>query len=194
MDKFYAYMDRMKFIKRWQLMRSTRDENIMEHSQSVAMLTHGLCCIENAVFGGGVNAEKAVLFAVYHEASEVMTGDLPTPIKYFNSGIHGESEKLEDRAVGKLASTLPEELKAEIAPYLASNKTCIEYKFMKAADKLSAYLKCLEELRSGNNEFLLAEKTIKESLYGLNMRAVNYFMGHFIPAFSLTLDELEGLS
>ena len=161
MDKFYAYMDRMKFIKRWQLMRSTRDENIMEHSQSVAMLTHGLCCIENAVFGGGVNAEKAVLFAVYHEASEVMTGDLPTPIKYFNSGIHGEYEKLEDRAVGKLASTLPEELKAEIAPYLAADKNCIEYKFMKAADKLSAYLKCLEELRRATTNLYLRKRRLK---------------------------------
>ena len=193
MEKFYAYMDRMKFIKRWQLMRSTREENIMEHSQSVAMLTHGLCCIENAVFGGNVNAERAVLFAVYHEASEVMTGDMPTPIKYFNSSIHGEYEKLEDRAVGKLAATLPEELKPEIAPYLAADKSCTEYKFMKAADKLSAYLKCLEELRSGNNEFVQAEKTIRESLSALKMRAVDYFMEHFVPAFSLTLDELEGL-
>lgn len=186
-------MDRMKFIRRWQLMRCTREENIMEHSQSVAMLTHGLCCIENAVFGGSVNAEKAVLFAVYHEAGEVMTGDMPTPIKYFNSSIHGEYEKLEDRAVGKLASTLPEELKAEIAPFLAADKTCAEYRFMKAADKLSAYLKCLEELRSGNNEFVRAEKTIRESLANLRMRSVDYFMETFVPAFSLTLDELEGL-
>ena len=193
MEKFYAYMDRMKFIKRWQLMRSTREENIMEHSQSVAMLTHGLCSIENAVFGGTVSAERAVLFAVYHEASEVMTGDMPTPIKYFNSSIHGEYEKLADRGVGKLAETLPAEMKAEIAPYLAADKTCIEYKFMKAADKLSAYLKCLEELRSGNNEFVQAEKTIKKALCDLHMRSVDYFMEHFVPAFSLTLDELEGL-
>lgn len=193
MEKFYAYMDRMKFIKRWQLMRCTRDENIMEHSQSVAMLTHGLCCIENAVFGGNVNAEHAVLFAVYHEASEVMTGDMPTPIKYFNSNIHGEYEKLEDRAVNKIAATLPEELKMEISPYLAADKNCTEYKFMKAADRLSAYLKCLEELRFGNNEFVQAEKSIKEALKNLHMRAVDYFMEHFVPAFALTLDELEGL-
>lgn len=193
MEKFYAYMDRMKFIKRWQLMRSTREENIMEHSQSVALLTHGLCCIENAVFGGNVNAERAVLIAIYHEAGEVMTGDLPTPIKYFNSSIHGEYEKLEDRAVCKLASTLPEELKMEISPYLAADKKSTEYKFMKAADKLSAYLKCLEELRSGNNEFVQAEKTIKEALKNLKMRSVDYFLERFVPAFSLTLDELEGL-
>ncbi len=193
MEKFYAYMDRMKFIKRWQLMRSTREENIMEHSQSVAMLTHALCCIEKAVFGGDVDAEKAVLYAMYHEASEVMTGDLPTPIKYFNNAIHGEYEKLEDRAVEKLSQTLPEELKGELLPYLKADKSDKEYKFMKAADKLSAYLKCLEELRSCNNEFVQAEKTIGKSLKDLKMRSVDYFMEHFVPAFSLTLDEMEGL-
>ena len=184
MDKFFAYMDRMKFIKRWQLMRSTREENIMEHSHSVAMLTHALCVIENEIYGGNVNAERAVLYALYHEASEVMTGDLPTPIKYFNSAIHGEYEKLEILAVEKIASTLPADMVPSFMPVLLPDKTSEEYKFVKAADKLSAYLKCLEELRSGNNEFVQAEK---------KMRALDYFFEHFIPAFSLTLDELEGL-
>ncbi len=193
MDKFYAYMDRMKFIKRWQLMRSVRDENIMEHSQSVAMLTHALCTIERTVFGGTVDSEKAVLYAVYHEASEVMTGDLPTPIKYFNNNIHGEYEKLETLAVEKLADTLPEPVRGELLPYLCADKQSEEYRFMKAADKLSAYLKCLEELRSGNEEFKKAEKTIREALNGMKMPAVDYFFEHFIQAFSLTLDELEGL-
>lgn len=193
MEKFYAYTDRMKFIKRWQLMRSTRDENIMEHSQSVAMLTHALAAIENGVFGGTVNAEKAVLYAVYHEISEVMTGDLPTPVKYFNQSIHGEYAKLEDLAVQKLEGELPLEMREELNPYLYPDKKSKEYQFMKAADKLSAYLKCLEELRSGNNEFLQAEKTIGGDLRKLGMRAVDYFFEHFIPAFSLTLDELEGL-
>ncbi len=193
MENFYAYMDRMKFIKRWQLMRSVRDENIMEHSQSVAMLTHALCLIENQVYGGAVNAEKAVLYAIYHEVSEVMTGDLPTPVKYFNNSIHGEYEKLELLAVDKIANTLPEELRGALRPYLCADKQSEEYRYMKAADKLSAYLKCLEELRSGNEEFKKAEKTIKDSLSRLSMRAVDYFFEHFIPAFSLTLDELEGL-
>ncbi len=193
MEKFYAYLDRMKFIKRWQLMRSTREENIMEHSQSVAMLTHALVVIENEVYGGAVNAEKAVLYALYHEVSEVMTGDLPTPVKYFNAQIHGEYAKLEDLAVEKIAATLPCEMKKGLYPYLQADRESAEYAFVKAADKLSAYLKCLEELRSGNLEFSQAEKSLKGALTAMKMRAVEYFFEHFIPAFSLTLDELEGL-
>lgn len=193
MDKFYAYLDRMKFIKRWQLMRSTREENIMEHSHSVAVLTHALCAVENGVFGGSVDSSKAVLYALYHEVSEVMTGDLPTPVKYFNNSIHGEYAKLEELAVEKIAGTLPEEMKGEIYPFLQADKTAPEYKFVKAADKLSAYIKCLEELRSGNNEFVRAEKTLGKALADMKMRSVDYFFEHFIPAFSLTLDELEGL-
>lgn len=193
MEQFYAYLDRMKFIKRWQLMRSVRDENIMEHSHSVAVLTHALVCIENGVFGGHIDAEKAVFYALYHEVSEVMTGDLPTPVKYFNNSIHGEYEKLEKLAVEKIADTLPPELKKELYPYLQAEKLSDEYRFVKAADKLSAYIKCLEELRSGNREFAQAERTLHESLEHMELRAVAYFFEHFIPAFSLSLDELEGL-
>ncbi len=193
MEKFYAYMDRMKFIKRWQLMRSVREENIMEHSHSVAVLTHALCAIEKNVFGGSVNTERAVFYALYHEVSEVMTGDMPTPVKYFNNSIHGEYEKLEQLAVEKIADTLPEEMKGELYPYLQADKDSPEYRFVKAADKLSAYIKCLEELRSGNNEFVQAEKAIGNALRDMKMRAVDYFFECFIPAFSLTLDALEGL-
>lgn len=193
MEQFYAYLDRMKFIKRWQLMRSVRDENIMEHSHSVAVLTHALVCIENGVFGGHIDAEKAVFYALYHEVSEVMTGDLPTPVKYFNNSIHGEYEKLEKLAVEKIADTLPPELKKELYPYLQAEKHSDEYRFVKAADKLSAYIKCLEELRSGNREFAQAERTLHGSLEHMELRAVTYFFEHFIPAFSLSLDELEGL-
>ena len=190
MDKFYAYLDRMKFIKRWQLMRSTRDENIMEHSHQVAVLTHALCLIENEVYGGSVNTEGAVFCALYHEVSEVMTGDMPTPVKYFNGQLHGEYEKVERLAVEKIAATLPEPLRSAMRPYLQPEKNTKEYAFVKAADKLSAYLKCLEELRSGNSEFVQAEKTIKTALTEKHMRAVDYFFEHFIPAFSLTLDEM----
>lgn len=193
MDKFYAYTDRMKFIKRWQLMRSVREENIMEHSHSVAMLTHALAAIENGVYGGRIDAEKAVFYALYHEVSEVMTGDMPTPVKYFNNSIHGEYEKLERLAVDKIADTLPPELKGQLYPYLQADKSSEEYKYVKAADKLSAYIKCLEELRSGNNEFVQAEKSVGKALRDMKLRAVDYFFEHFIPAFSLTLDELEGL-
>ncbi len=193
MEKFYAYLDRMKFIKRWQLMRSTREENIMEHSHQVAFLTHALCLIETEVFGGSVDTSSAILYALYHEVSEVMTGDMPTPIKYFNGQLHGEYEKVERLAVDRIAANLPEPLKGALYPYLQADKSTKEYAFVKAADKLSAYLKCLEELRSGNTEFTQAEKTTKAALLGKNMRAVDYFFEHFIPAFSLTLDELETL-
>ena len=190
MEKFYAYLDRMKFIRRWQLMRSTRDENIMEHSHQVAVLTHALVSIENDVYGGHVDVGKAVLYALYHEVSEVMTGDMPTPVKYFNGQLHGEYAKVEQLAVDKIAATLPDELKGSVYPYLQADKASEEYAFVKAADKLSAYLKCLEELRSGNSEFVQAEKTIGKALREKKMRAVDYFFEHFIPAFSLTLDEL----
>ena len=193
MYNFYAFMDRMKYIKRWSLMRSVREENIMEHSQQVAMLAHALAIINNKVFGGRVDADKCVLYAVYHECSEVMTGDLPTPIKYFNNSIHGAYKQLEDRACDKLLSTLPDEIRGEIEKSVKPDTTSLEYKFMKAADRLAAYVKCLEELRSGNNEFVKAEKSIKEDLLSRNMPEVNYFFEHFIPSFNLTLDELEGI-
>ncbi len=193
MEKFYAYLDRMKFIKRWQLMRCTREENIMEHSQSVALLTHALVNIQNELFGGHLNVEKAVLYALYHEVSEVMTGDLPTPVKYFNAQIHGEYAKLEHLAVEKIADTLPKELKGGLYPFMQADKESEEYRFVKVADKLSAYIKCLEELRSGNSEFVQAEKSLGNALRDMTLPAVDYFFEHFIPAFSLTLDELEGL-
>ena len=189
---FYAFMDRMKYIKRWQLMRSVRSENIMEHSEQVAMLAHALAVINNKVFKGKADAEKCVLYAVYHECSEVMTGDMPTPIKYFNNSIHGAYKQLEERACDKLLLTLPEEVRGEIEKSVKPDETSLEYSLMKAADRLAAYVKCLEELRSGNNEFVKAEKSIKEDLLSRKMPEVNYFFEHFIPSFSLTLDELEG--
>ena len=191
MEKFYAYLDRMKYIKRWQLMRSTREENIMEHSQQVAVLTHALCLIETRVFGGAVDTERAVFTALYHEVSEVITGDMPTPVKYLNGQLRGEYAKAEEGALEKIAATLDEPLRGALAPYLFAERTSPEYAFVKAADKLSAYLKCLEELRSGNTEFVQAERTIRAALREMNMRAVEYFFERYIPAFSLTLDELS---
>lgn len=190
---FYAFMDRMKYIKRWQLMRSVSDENIMEHSQQVAMLTHALAVISNKVYGGNVNAGKAVLYAVYHECSEVLTGDMPTPIKYYNNSIQGAYKDLEEKACDKLLKTLPEELRGEFALSVKPDTACKEYALMKAADRLSAYIKCLEELRCGNKEFLKAEKSIKKDLLSRNLPEVNYFFENFIKSFSLTLDELEGI-
>lgn len=190
---FYAYIDRMKYIRRWQLMRSQRDENIMEHSQSVAMLAHALAVIRNKVFGGNVNVEKTVLYAMYHEISEVLTGDLPTPIKYYNRTIHNAYKDLERSAAEKMADMLPEELKGELSPCILADEESEEYQLVKAADRLSAYIKCLEELRSSNGEFEKAKKSIEDDLHARSMPEVEYFFEHFVPSFSLTLDELEGL-
>ena len=188
---FYAYMDRMKYIKRWQLMRSTRKENIMEHSQSVAVLAHALATIRNDVFGGKVDVLKTVLYAMYHEVSEVMTGDLPTPIKYYNRDIHGAYKELEKSACERIVATLPEEMKGGIEPYVLADENSEEYGLVKAADRLAAYIKCLEELRSGNGEFSKAKKSIEDDLHSRNMPEVEYFFKNFIPSFELTLDELE---
>ena len=188
---FFAFADRMKYIKRWLLMRSVREENIMEHSQQVAMFAHALAVIKNRIYGGNVNAEKAVLYAVYHECAEVMTGDLPTPIKYFDNSIRGAYKNLEEKASLKLLSMLPKELEGDFAASIIPDAQSEEYAIMKAADRLAAYVKCLEELRCGNNEFAKAKKSIEDDLHSRNMPEVEYFFKNFIESFSLTLDELD---
>lgn len=184
-------MDRMKYIKRWSLMRSVREENIMEHSQQVTMIAHALAIINNKVYGGTANPEKCVLLALYHECGEVITGDLPTPIKYFNNNIQGAYKNLEKGACDKLLTTLPPELSSELAAYIAPDTDCYEYKIMKAADRLSAYIKCLEEQRCGNSEFVQAQKSIYEDLTSRNMPEIDYFLENFIESFNKTLDELQ---
>lgn len=190
---FYAFLDRMKYIRRWALMRSSQEENIMEHSQQVAMFAHALAVIDTDVFKNSSDILKTVLFALYHESSEVMTGDLPTPIKYYNPAIRGAYRQIEDCATDKLLSMLPEELQGGIAPYVKSDGDSYEYKLVKAADKLSAYVKCLEELKAGNAEFKKAKESIERELKEKKMPCVDYFMEKFIPGFSLTLDEMEAL-
>jgi 5'-deoxynucleotidase len=190
---FYAYMERMKYIKRWQLMRSVREENIMEHSQSVALFSHALVTIHNEVFGGKADVLKTVLYAMYHETAEVMTGDLPTPIKYYNRSIQGAYKELERNAAEKIVNTLPEAIRGEIAPFVLADEDSAEYRLVKAADRLAAYVKCLEELRSGNGEFAKAKKSIEEDLHSRNMPEIEYFFQHFIPSLKLTLDDLESL-
>ena len=190
---FYAYLDRMKYIKRWQLMRSVREENIMEHSQSVAVIAHALAVIRNKKFNGNVDVAKTVLYAMYHETSEVMTGDLPTPIKYYNRSIHGAYKELEHSACEKITNMLPKEMQEEISPYILADEDSEEYSLVKAADRLAAYVKCLEEMRLGNKEFSKAKKSIEEDLHSRSIPEVEYFFKHFVPSFNVTLDELEGL-
>ena len=193
MSNFYAFLDRMKYIRRWSLMRSSRDENIMEHSQQVALFAHALAVIDTEICGNAPDISKTVLYALYHETSEVMTGDLPTPIKYFNNEIHGAYKQLEDRACDKLLDLLPAQMRGGIAPFVKADADSYEYKLVKAADKLSAYVKCLEERKSGNDEFIKAEETIEADLRSRGLPCLDYFMEQFIPAFSLTLDEMEEL-
>lgn len=191
MHGFFAFMNRMKYIKRWSLMRSTTGENIMEHSQQVSMLAHALAVINNVVYGGSANPERAACYAMYHEASEVVTGDLPTPIKYYNKELTEAYKELEAIATERLNNMLTEELKPAYAPYLSPDKDSIEYKLVKIADKLAAYLKCVEEIRCGNKEFVKAEKTIKATLKSIKSPELDYFMTNFTPAFTLSLDELD---
>ena len=191
MFKFFAFINRMKFIKRWSLMRSVREENIMEHSQQVAIIAHALALIKNKIYGGAVDVNKVVLLAQYHEVSEVITGDLPTPIKYFNPEIKTAYKDLEKNASERLIGMLPEELKDEYKVYILPNEDTEEYKLVKCADRLAAYLKCVEEVRAGNSEFKKAKSSIGSELKSLKREEVDYYLKHFAPAYDLTLDELD---
>jgi 5'-deoxynucleotidase len=192
MSHFFAYLARMKFIQRWGLMRNTRPENIQEHSLQVAMIAHGLAIIKNKLFNGQVNLERVVVLALYHDVSEVITGDLATPIKNFNPKIKTAYNEIEIVARRKLFRMLPDSLKPEYEPFFFPTEADHEYwTLVKAADKICAYLKCIEELKAGNQEFAKAERAIKADIDQLTLPEVAYFMANFVPSFSLTLDELN---
>lgn len=191
MSHFFAYMARMKFIERWGLMRNTDTENIMEHSLQVAMIAHALAIIKNTKFGGGVNPERAATLALFHDASEVITGDLATPIKYFNPQIKTAYRDIEVVAKEKLVGMLPEEVRGSYqALFFPNGSDEAPWELVRAADKICAYLKCLEELKVGNGEFVQAEKAIGAELGKLELPEARYFLETYIPSFSLTLDEL----
>ena len=172
-------------------MRSIREENIMEHSQQVAVIAHALALIDNKMFDGKVDVSKVVLLAQYHEVGEVITGDLPTPIKYFNPEIKSAYKDLEKNACEKILGMLPAELKEEYSEYVMPDETSYEYKLVKCADRLSAYLKCVEEVKAGNSEFKKAKNTIGNELKKSGVPEVEYYLKEFAPAYELTLDELE---
>lgn len=190
---FFAYMSRMKLIRRWGLMKAFNDENIAEHSLQVAHLAHALALIKNKKFGGDVNADKITTIAVYHETSEVLTGDLPTPIKYYNADIRKSYKDIEHSSNQKLISMLPEEFREEYAEIIEIDPNSYEYKIVKAADKMAAYIKAVEEVQCGNKEFAMAEKTLKKELasYTLDMPEVKWFCDAYLHTFSKTLDELD---
>ena len=189
--RFFALISRMRYIGRWGLMRNTFEENIQEHSHQVAVLAHALAVIRNRCFGGCVDEGAVAVAALYHDAPEILTGDLPTPIKYYNPQIRDSYKQVEYVAEDKLLRMLPRELQGDYEEVLRPSDEQVQ-ELVKAADKLSAHIKCLEELRSGNSEFSKAKKSIEADLRSRHMPEVEYFFENFIPSFSLTLDELEG--
>ena len=189
-DNFFAYISRMRYIGRWSLMRNALPENIQEHSHMVAVIAHALAIIRRDVFHVPCVPEEYAAVALYHDCSEILTGDLPTPIKYHSPEIIGAYRQVESLACQKLLDTLPEELRGAFAPMLEGETQARCHDLVKAADKLSAYIKCIEERRAGNDEFLSAERQTRKILEDCGLPEVDYFLKHFIPAFELTLDEL----
>lgn len=192
MSHFFAYLSRMKLIDRWGLMRCTQKENVQEHSLQVAIVAHALALIKNKYFAGKVNAERVALLAIYHDASEVITGDLPTPVKYFSDEIKEAYKNIEFHASNQLLSLLPLDLQNDFKNLLTISETEKEIKdIIKAADVICAYIKCLEEKAAGNSEFNRAQKAIEQKLESIATAEVKYFLKYFVPSFSLTLDDLS---
>lgn len=190
MYSFFALVSRMKNIDRWSLMRNSYTENVQEHSHMVAVIAHALAVIRRDVLGGDADPGGCASAALFHDASEIFTGDMPTPVKYLNPEIMTAYKKVEALAAEKLAGTLPEAMRE---PYraLLNEADATTAAIVKAADKLSAYIKCVEELKAGNNEFKSAAEETRKKLISMGMPEVDYFMDNFIPAFELTLDELS---
>ena len=194
---FFAMMSRMKYIERWALMRNSRAENLSEHSLEVAMIAHALCVIGNVRHGKNLDADKAALIGLYHDSSEIITGDMPTPVKYYNEGIQSAYKEVESIAEKKLLNELPNDLRPEFEKlYRAEPTEDDRYmrRLVKAADKLSAYIKCIEEENSGNREFRSAKKSIEKKLGSMSaeLPEIVDFMNDFIPSYGKTLDELSG--
>ncbi len=187
---FFALIARMKHIERWALMRKTEKENVQEHSHQVAVLAHALAVIQNQRYGGQLDVGQVVLAALYHDATEIITGDMPTPIKYYNDTLRSSYREVEEMAADRLLGMLPEEMRGEYEPLIRESDPEV-HAVVKAADKLSAYIKCVEELKAGNTEFRLASEQTYAALQECHLPALNYFMEQFLPSFSLTLDELQ---
>ena len=188
---FYAYMARMKLIKRWGLRHNTREENDQEHSLQVAMIAHALARYKNRRYGGNVDVENVLLYALYHEAAEVITGDLASPIKYFNPGIRDAYKEIERMASEKLLDYLPADFQEDFRELLFPDEESYEWRIVKAADRISAYVKCLEEYGFGNREFLTAQENVRASVSQMNMPEAEDFMREFAPSFMLPLDALN---
>lgn len=189
-NNFFAMISRMKYINRWSLMRNTVTENLSEHSLEVAFIAHLLCLIRNKRFGGNVNAERAAVIAMYHDTTEIITGDLPTPVKYYNKDIREIYGDIEKNAADKLVSQLPGDLKGEYEEIISGGDDDEIKSLVKAADKISALIKCIEERQMGNKDFLQAEQSTLKSIKAMNIKEADVFLEEFVEGYGLTLDEL----
>ena len=193
MNHFFALLSRIKYIDRWALMRSARRENLSEHSLEVSMMAHGLAVIGNTYFGKHLDAQKAALLGIYHDVTEIITGDMPTPVKYRNSRIKDTYKEIEREAADTLLSMLPEAMRPSYECLLKKQEVdAYLWSLVKAADKLSAYFKCIEEEQAGNREYAKAKLTTLESLKKMNLPEAEYFLLHFADSYGKNLDELTG--
>lgn len=187
----FAFLHRMKYIQRWGLMRNTEIENIKEHSLDVAFIAHNLACISNHYYGGHIDANEVAVKAMFHDASEVFTGDMPTPIKYFNATLRQLYGDIEKAAQHKLLETLPEPLQSDYEPLICEDETSVTSRFVKAADILAAYMKCVREVHAGNDEFQEAHDSILAKLQALDMPEVDLFLQLYSKPLSYSLDKLH---
>ena len=189
-NHFFAMLSRMKYINRWGLMRNTIEENMSEHSLDVGIIAHSLGVINNQVFGGDINPERLAVLGIFHDVTEIITGDMPTPVKYYSPVIRTAYKEVEAVAKEQLLTGLPENFRDVYSPLLLeTDEEEREWKFVKAADKISALIKCIEEGQMGNNDFSQARETIEKAIEAMAMPEVKYFMENFLPAYNLTLDE-----
>lgn len=190
-SSFYAYLSKLRWIKRWGLKRNAHSENVMEHSWEVAVIAHALALIKNRYFEGALDANAIATAALYHDASEVITGDLPTPIKYHSTSILNAYKQIEKQAELELLNLLPDTLQADYQPLLIHSQIPEEHNaIIKAADRISAYLKCQAELKAGNQEFEIAARRIEKQIQESHQPEVQFFMQTFAPSCGLALDDL----
>lgn len=190
-SNFFAMMARMKYINRWGLMRNTKTENIAEHSLEVAMIAHSLAVIGNTYFNRKINADHVAVIALFHDTTEIITGDMPTPIKYYAPEIRDAYKNVESIAADQLVSELPEEMRTVYRPILHEETDEYSLMLVKAADKMSALIKCIEEKNMGNMDFVKAEDTIFKTIKDMHLEEVDYFLDNFLPAYYKTLDEIN---
>ena len=186
---FFALVSRMKYINRWALMRNTDSENLYEHSFEVAVIAHALCVIGNERFSRGYDADRAAVIALYHDFSEILTGDMPTPVKYRNESLKSEYKKVEREAAQSLIGQLPEDLQGEYGKIMLCDDGELG-KIVKAADKLSALIKCSDELKMGNSEFSSAYDSTLKAIKDMHLEEADVFINEFMPSYSLPIDKL----